>query len=153
MRPAAKLAVEQIHRWVHCGLVSSRTVPAPANADFPTTILVVEDEVLVRLAVADCLRDCGYQVSEAANVTEAKAVLQAGTPVDLVFSALRMPDEGDGFALARWIRQRHPGLPVILTSGLGETDLCDDWPIVPKPYGHDVLLGRIQELLQGRGGA
>jgi CheY-like chemotaxis protein len=72
------------------------------------TILVVEDEVLIRLPLAEYLRECGYRVFEASNVAEAKAVLDADTPVDLVFSDVNMPGNENGFALAVWIRQRHP---------------------------------------------
>jgi CheY-like chemotaxis protein len=64
------------------------------------TILVVEDEVLIRLPLAEYLRDCGYSVFEASNVAEAKAVLDADTPVDLVFSDVNMPGNENGFALA-----------------------------------------------------
>jgi DNA-binding NtrC family response regulator len=79
---------------------------------------VVEDEVLIRLPLAEYLRDCGYRVFEASNVAEAKAVLDADTPVDLVFSDVNMPGNGNGFALAVWIRERHPDTKVLLTSGV-----------------------------------
>ena len=93
---------------------------SPANAaseigssdEFIQTILVVEDEVLIRLPLAEYLRDCGYRVFEASNVAE--AVLDADTPVDLVFSDVNMPGNENGFALAVWICQRHPDTNVIL---------------------------------------
>ena len=74
------------------------------------TILVVEDEVLIRLPLAEYLRDCGYRVFEASNVAEAKAVLDADTPVDLVFSDVNMPGNENGFALAVWIRHDLPSM-------------------------------------------
>jgi DNA-binding NtrC family response regulator len=74
--------------------------------------------VLIRLPLAEYLRDCGYRVFEANNVAEAKAVLDADTPVDLVFSDVNMPGNENGFALALRIRQRHPDTKVILTSGI-----------------------------------
>ena len=117
------------------------------------TILVVEDEVLIRLPLAEYLRDCGYRVFEASNVAEAKAVLDADTPVDLVFSDVNMPGNENGFALAVWIRQRHPDTKVILTSGIANAaekaeSLCEDGPLLTKPYSYNVVLQRIQSLLR-----
>ena len=116
------------------------------------TILVVEDDVLIRLALADYLRDCGYRVFEAISVAEAKAVLNADTPVALVFSDVDLSGEENGFTLASWIRQHHPDTKVLLTSGLARTaekagDLCDEGPM-PKPYTYEAVLQRIQTLLR-----
>lgn len=82
------------------------------------TILVVEDEILVRMPLAEYLRDCGYRVFEAASVAEAKAVLDADTPVDLVFSDVNLVGAENGFALASWVHQHHPATKVLLTSGV-----------------------------------
>ena len=117
------------------------------------TILVVEDEVLIRMLVADYLRECGYQVFEAAGVAEAKAVLDADTPVDLVFTDVNLASEENGFMLASWIRQHHPGTQVLLTSGIANAtekagDLCESGPLLAKPYTPDVVLQRIQTLLR-----
>lgn len=116
------------------------------------TILVVEDEVLIRFPIAEYLRECGYRVFEAADVAEAKAVLDADAPVHLVFSDVDMPGGENGFALARWVRRHHPDTQVLLTSGLANLaekagDLCDDSPL-PKPYEHAAVLQRIQALLR-----
>jgi DNA-binding response OmpR family regulator len=117
------------------------------------TILVVEDEVLIRLPLAEYLRDCGYRVFEASNVTEAKTVLDADTPVDLVFSDVNMPGNENGFVLASWVRQQHPDTQVLLTSGIANAagkagDLCEEGPLLAKPYTHTVVLRRIQSLLR-----
>lgn len=115
----------------------------------PLSIFIVEDELLIRLAVADFLSDCGYRIIEAADADEAIAVLKVNVVrVDLVFSDVQMPGVVDGFGLARWIRQHRPGLPVILTSGsactadLGD-ELCSIAPIVGKPYQSRLLAERI----------
>jgi DNA-binding NtrC family response regulator len=132
----------------------AESIPEAASGDdVIETILVVEDEVLIRLPLAEYLRDCGYRVFEASNVAEAKAVLDADTAVDLVFSDVNMPGNENGFALAVWIRQRHPDTEVILTSGIANAarkaeDLCEDGPLLAKPYTHDLVLQRIQSLLR-----
>ncbi len=90
--------------------------PAATNltpqSDTPQqTILIVEDEVLVRLVVADYLRECGYRVYEAVNAAEALAMLQAPeVSIDIVVSDVQMPGDMDGFGLARWIRGNKPGV-------------------------------------------
>ncbi|MFC5085869.1 response regulator [Microvirga arabica] len=104
--------------------------PASTNltpqSDTPApTILVVEDEVLVRLVIADYLRECGYKVYEAVNAGEALEVLQSSrVPIDVVFSDVQMPGEIDGFGLARWVRANKPGVQVILTSGVERSGHC-----------------------------
>jgi DNA-binding response OmpR family regulator len=129
---------------------------APQNEeseDPVTTILLVEDEVLIRMPLAEYLRECGYRVFEASTVAEAKAIIEADAPVDLVFSDVNMPGNENGFALAVWIRQFHPATQVLLTSGIADAtgkaeDLCEDGPLLAKPYSHNVVLSRIQTLLQ-----
>jgi CheY-like chemotaxis protein len=64
------------------------------------TILVVEDDIFVRLDIAEYLRDCGYRVIEAGTAAEAIDVLESNVPIDLVFSDIQMPGEMDGFGLA-----------------------------------------------------
>jgi len=87
----------------------------PADGTAPV-ILVVEDEVLLRLAAAQHLRQAGYEVLEACNADEALRLL-AKADVDVVFSDIHMPGTMDGLSLARWVYQHHPAARVVLTSG------------------------------------
>ncbi len=68
-------------------------------------VLVVENDVLLRLVTAGSLREAGFEVLEAANSAEAMLVL-ASMPVDALFSDIDMPGKMDGLALAQWMRQR-----------------------------------------------
>jgi DNA-binding response OmpR family regulator len=116
------------------------------------TILIVEDEVLIRFDVADYLRTCGYRVLEAGNASEAMAILQSGHRIDLVFSDVQLPGSMDGFALARWVRSHRPDIKVILTSGASRSaqvagELCADGPMEKKPYDSQHLLERIRATL------
>jgi DNA-binding NtrC family response regulator len=127
----------------------ARELEASASGSSTRSVLMVEDEVLIRLAVADYLRDCGYQVCEAANASEAKALLKT-LPIDLVFSDVNMPGE-NGLALAEWIMLRHPAIPIVLTSGrdrFSESKLPAHVTILPKPYRFDDLNRLIQSLLR-----
>jgi DNA-binding response OmpR family regulator len=116
------------------------------------TLLIVEDEVLIRLDVADYLRQCGYRVIEAGNASEAMAILQSGQRIDLVFSDVQLPGATDGFALSRWVRTHQPEVKVILTSGVARSaqvagELCEDGPLEKKPYDPQQLLERIRATL------
>ena len=121
------------------------------QADLPT-VLIVEDEVLIRMATADYLRGCGYRVIEAGSGDEAVAVLKTGIRVDVVFTDVSMPGTLNGFGLAQWVRRERPGMRVILTSGVARTakeaqDLCAHGPLMGKPYDHGEVDRRIRAAL------
>jgi CheY-like chemotaxis protein len=88
-----------------------------ANTTAQRTVLIVEDHFWTRYTAAEYFRGSGYRVIEANDAKEAVSVLASGIQVHVVFSDIQMPGSMDGLALADWIAQRHPGLPVILTSG------------------------------------
>jgi CheY-like chemotaxis protein len=119
------------------------------------TILVVEDDILVRMPIAQYLRDCGYKVIEASNSDEAMQVLlHQETSVDVVFSDIEMPSEVDGLGLTKWIRQHRPGLDVLLAGTVPRAvkdakDLWEQGP-VPKPYDVGVVHDHIRRLLAAR---
>ena len=120
-------------------------------------ILIVEDEVLVRMAVAEFLRSCGYRVVEAGDAGEALVVLEAKTPIELVFTDIQLPGDMDGFGLAQWVRQHRPGVRVILTSGHENAakranEVCLDGPVLPKPYDPHAVLREIGRQLARQGG-
>jgi CheY-like chemotaxis protein len=120
-----------------------------------TTVLVVEDEWIVRMSIADYLRECGYRVLEAGNAAEAVTALEADAGIAIVFSDVQMPGNMDGWGLARWVRQQRPGVKIILTSGVirateAAGDLCEDGPLMEKPYSHTELERRIRMLLANR---
>jgi CheY-like chemotaxis protein len=126
--------------------------------DTPTvqeTILVVEDDVLVRMPIAQYLRDCGYKVVEAVSADEAIAVLtHRETVVDVVFSDIEMPGSIDGFGLAKWIRQNRPDLDVVLAGTVPRTvecakKLCEAGSL-PKPYEAQAVHNHIRRLLAAR---
>jgi DNA-binding NtrC family response regulator len=80
-------------------------------------ILVVEDELFIRMFISEALRDEGFTVIEAFNADEAMNILAAGKSVDLIFSDVRMPGTLDGIGLLRSVSAGAPNVPVILTSG------------------------------------
>jgi CheY-like chemotaxis protein len=121
--------------------------------DAVADVLVVEDEVLIRLVIADYLRECGYRVHEAANAAEAVAVLESGTvAIDIVFSDVLMPGDMDGFglcalgAVAPAERPRHPDLERGAVRR-HRRDLCEAGPLLEKPYEPHGVVDRIRQLI------
>ncbi len=126
--------------------------PFPDPKERTPTILVVDDEVLIRMAISDFLQECGFKVLEASNADEAIVMIQSHQSVlDLVFSDIRMPGEMDGFGLSKWIRQ-NTKIPVILTSGDAKKsdaahELCAEEPFLAKPYDLHYVVGQIRDTL------
>jgi two-component system, response regulator PdtaR len=111
------------------------------------TVLVVEDDFLVRLCAADALSEAGFNVLEADSGPAALRILE-DEPVDIVFTDINMPGAFDGAGLARRVRNRWPATAVVITSGRG----CPDEDLgqalfLPKPYMPDSLSRTIEEVL------
>jgi CheY-like chemotaxis protein len=121
--------------------------PAP-----PETILFVEDEALVRMDMAEFLRECGYRVHEAANAKEAVQALESKFAVDLVFTDINLPEGMDGLELAEWVFNNRPGVRVLVTSGgAPRSDIPRTIkPVLVKPYTGRDLLDRIRQELGKR---
>lgn len=120
-----------------------------------TTVLIAEDECVIRLMIAEYLRDAGYDVIEAASADEALDVFQAGTSVDLLFTDVRMPGSMDGCALAQKVHVDWPTTPVILTSAYSESlfsarNANQDF-VVPKPYRPQAVLATIRAAMGNAG--
>lgn len=118
----------------------------------PPTVLVVDDDLLVREPIADYLREVGYEVLEAGDAHEAIELVDHADHVDLVFTDVRMPGELDGVGLARWVRAHRPDLPVLLTSGYDGSgwlggELGREVRLLQKPYTQDQVLRHIRRLL------
>jgi CheY-like chemotaxis protein len=118
----------------------------------PPTVLIVADEVLVRMAVSNYLRECGYNVIETGDAQEAIEVMTSDVAVDIAFSDIAMPGSLDGFGLAQWIRRERPDIKVVLSSGVARSakaagELCEHGPALAKPYDHADLERRIRALL------
>jgi DNA-binding response OmpR family regulator len=120
----------------------------------PSTILVVEPDILVRMTIADYLRDCGYKVFEGVTTEDVVTVLGSKQKIDIVFAEVQLSGGMDGFGLAQWVREKHPDIDVILTSGIAQAaetagNLCDEGPL-DKPYHPPDVVRRISLLLERR---
>jgi CheY-like chemotaxis protein len=124
-------------------------LPVTSAKSDPDSILVIEDEVVIRMLITDELRERGFTVIEACNADEAWAYLQSGGHANVVFSDVLMPGSMNGLELADKIRKQFPALPVILTSGyVGENGSRPMLgPFVQKPYNIDRAITVIHDVL------
>ena len=118
-------------------------------------ILLVEEDVLVRHPLAEYLRECGYRVAEAVHADEARQLLVKGTG-GIEFVMMHALSETDrAFTLARWIRSRYPDIKVIVAGTLATatetaSSLCEEGPILTKPYDHKLILAHIRRMQAAR---
>ncbi|MDI6028603.1 response regulator [Corticibacterium sp. UT-5YL-CI-8] len=113
------------------------------------TVLLVEDEILIRMDVAGKLRNEGFEVLEAGNANEAIRILEHDDAVR-VLSDIDMPGSMDGLKLSAAIRDRWPPIKIVVTSGhrmVEITDLPDGSVFFPKPYSHTRVATTMRELL------
>ena len=116
----------------------------------PATILVVEDDVFVRMTLAEQLRGAGYRVLEASNADEALDLLRdRSLAVRLLLSDIRMPGKLDGVGLALAVRFQYPDIKIVLTSGqsFSTSHWGDHDGFFPKQYDAGRLIEHIKKLL------
>lgn len=99
------------------------------------TVLVVEDEVLIREIVAEELEDAGFAVVMAKNADQAIAILENRLDIHLVFTDIDMPGSMDGLKLAASVRDRWPPIHIIITTGKSRPlEIPANALFIPKPY-------------------
>jgi DNA-binding NtrC family response regulator len=115
------------------------------------TILVIEDEPILRGATADYLRSRHYRVFEAGTAVEGAEVLRAPGNVDAVFADINLPGVMGGLSFAVWMHERYPDIPILLTSGVKVADTAPRGvgrvPFIPKPYNLDHVITLIEETI------
>jgi two-component system, response regulator PdtaR len=112
-------------------------------------ILVVEDEVLVRVATRDGIEAAGFQVHDAHDADEAIQLLEAHPDIGLIFTDVDMPGSMDGVKLAHYVRKRWPPVKIIVTSGFKNVTpdhLPNGSIFLSKPYLPDQLRREIEFL-------
>jgi CheY-like chemotaxis protein len=129
------------------------TTGAEGQQPAPLIILVVEDEVLVRMLACDVLMDGGHHALEAVDAEEALVLLQARPDIAAMFTDVDMPGEINGLGLARLAALRFPQLPIIVTTGAAAVapgDLPTNARFLSKPYSPSVLLAMVAEVTSAR---
>jgi len=113
-------------------------------------VLVVEDEMLLRMDAVEMIRSAGFEVVEAENADDAIGILEVRRDITVVFTDMQMPGSMDGLKLARAVRSRWPPIKIVATSGLvdvGEKDLPEGGRFLAKPYQSKELTDVLRELM------
>jgi CheY-like chemotaxis protein len=123
--------------------------PRPAER---VAVLVIEDEVWVRVEIAESLREAGFTVIEASNGDEAMTFLRTVDSVALVVSDIQMPGKVDGLALAAWLRHEMPYIAIVLVSGRLPADSLSTMAdaAFEKPVDTTLLAKKVGQLLGDR---
>ena len=115
-----------------------------------SALILVEVDALVRMTAADLLSDQGYRVIEARQADEALGLLDRDHDVRAIFTDVDLPGPFDGFALARIVDMRWPGIGIVATSDQvlpGPGDLPMGARFIRKPYAGFTLLRVIEAVL------
>ena len=130
----------------------------PSEAPIGTgaqTVLVVDDEPLLRVFVTEVLEDLGYSALEAGEGAAAMRILELGRAIDLLITDVGLPNGMNGRQLADAARQARPGLKVLFITGYAESTLMDQGRLEPglhvitKPFATEALAKKIGELMAG----
>ena len=120
----------------------------PSSQRLAPCILIVEDEMLLRLDVANQLRLAGFDAIEVHNADEAVSIFTRDIHIDAVVTDIRMPGTMDGVELIEWLNRRDPQIKIIVVSAF-----VGDWPqlpvnvALPKPVRIKKLLESLRQVL------
>jgi CheY-like chemotaxis protein len=113
-------------------------------------VLIVEDEMLLRMRAVDIVEDAGFRPVEAVNADEAIAILESRSDISLLFTDIQMPGSMDGLKLAHAVHDRWPSIKIILVSGQvqpTESERPADSRFFGKPLSVQLMIGELQALV------
>lgn len=113
-------------------------------------ILIVEDDVLIRMDAAQMIGGGEFDVIEAGNADEAIEILETRSDISVVFTDIQMPGSMDGLKLTAAVRDRWPPIKIVATSGhvtIGHDDLPDGGRFLRKPYSPAEILNALREVV------
>ena len=116
----------------------------------PTFVLVVEDEMLLRMRAVDMVEDAGYSPLEAVDAAQAVAILESRSDIAMVLTDIQMPGAMDGLGLARAVHKRWPPIKIILVSGqqgLADIDSPANSRFFGKPLEAKVMIAQMRDMI------
>src|SRR3954452_23285554 len=122
------------------------------TTDFPQTpnVLVVEDEMILRMRAVETVEDAGFNPVEAVNADQAISILESRSDISLLFTDIQMPGSMDGLKLAHAVHDRWPAIKIILVSGQvrpSESERPADSRFVGKPLGIEEMVAHLQAMV------
>jgi CheY-like chemotaxis protein len=116
----------------------------------PAVVLVVEDEMLLRMRAVDMVEDAGYTSLEAVDAEQAVAILESRSDIVLVFTDIQMPGSMDGLGLAHAVHERWPPIKIILVSGQLkpiDIEIPANSRFFGKPIEAKVMIAQMQSMI------
>src|SRR6266851_9733451 len=117
----------------------------------PAVVLVVEDEMLLRMRAVDMVEDAGYTSVEAVDADEAVAILESRSDIALMFTDIQMPGSMDGLKLAHTVHKRWPPIKIILVSGQlkpANADIPANSRFYGKPLEAKEMIAELQRVIR-----
>ena len=133
--------------------VEHTAVHAAAGCGRGETVLVIDDEAVVRMLIVDVLEEQGYRVLEASDGPEGLAVLQSGAVIDLLVTDVGLPGGMNGRQVADAARRSRPELKVLFVTGYAETSVVGDgrldpgMEVITKPFNTTALADRVRDMI------
>ncbi|MHC2364250.1 GAF domain-containing protein [Rhizobium leguminosarum] len=127
----------------------------PFGTAFSQTVLLVDDEPLIRMVSAEQLQELGYVVIEAGDAREALKFIEADRRIDLLLTDVGLPNGLNGRQLADIAREKRPDLPVLFITGYAENAVLNHGHLLPgmqvmtKPFDMDTLARRVKACMEG----
>jgi two-component sensor histidine kinase len=122
----------------------------PAGPIEVPNVLIVEDEMVLRMRAVDIVEDAGFRPVEAVNADEAMSILEARSDISLLFTDIQMPGSMDGLKLAHAVHDRWPSIKIILVSGQvkpSDAEKPEDSRFFGKPLGVAQMITELQEMV------
>ncbi|RYG02511.1 MAG: response regulator [Caulobacteraceae bacterium] len=116
----------------------------------PSIVLVVEDELMLRMRAVDIVQDAGFEPLEAISADEAISILESRDDISVLFTDIQMPGSMDGLKLAHLTHQRWPHIRIMLVSGqiaVTDADAPDDSKFFPKPLEIEQMILELQQMV------
>ncbi len=113
-------------------------------------VLVVEDEMVLRMRALDMVEDAGYTSIESVDADEAFAILESRSDIALLFTDIQMPGSMDGLQLAHIVHERWPLIKIMLVSGqlkLSRAHLPPDSRFFGKPLVSGQIIAEMQDMI------
>src|SRR5205085_9987275 len=122
----------------------------PTDSTEVPNVLVVEDEMILRMRAVDIVEDAGFCPVQAVNADEAIAILESRSDISLLFTDIQMPGSMDGLKLAHAVHDRWPAIKIILVSGQvnpSEAERPADSRFFGKPLSVEQMITELQAMV------
>ena len=122
----------------------------PDHSAVPAVVLIVEDEMLLRMRAVDMVEDAGFTPVEAIDADQAVKILESRSDIALMFSDIQMPGSMDGLGLAQTVHTRWPPIKIILVSGalkLPDIDIPADSRFFGKPLEARAMIAEMRNMI------